>query len=107
MIAAWADVEVRFQRSPCVSRATTGTLHRGRDGDFTSQHYFLLPGNNRNPRAREQKPTAQLSQVRHPALDEKLMTVIIESGRRHAERGFRPFNCNKIKDLEAEEELKP
>ena len=29
MIASGADVEVRFQRSPCMNRATTGTLRRG------------------------------------------------------------------------------
>ncbi len=107
MIAAWTDVEVRFQRSPCLSRATTGTLHRGRDGDFTSEHDFLLPGNNRNPRAREQKTTTQLSQVRHPPLDEKLVNVIIRLGMRQADRGFLAFNCQKGMDLEVAEELKP
>jgi hypothetical protein len=107
MIAAWADVEVRFQRSPSVSCATTGTLHRGRNGDFTSEHDFLLPGNNRNPRDSEQKTTTQLSQVRRPPLDENLVTVITKLGMRQADQGFLAFNCKKGMDLEAVAELKP
>src|SRR5579862_2444293 len=48
MIASRADVEVRFQRATRVNRAATGTLRRGRNGDFASEHDSLLPGNSRN-----------------------------------------------------------
>jgi len=106
MIAARADVEVRCQNSPRMNRGATGTLHRGRDGDFTSQHDFLLPGNTRNLRANERKTTNRLSQVRHSPLDEKFVNVMIEGGRRQAKQRFIAFNRKKGGNLRVAEELK-
>jgi hypothetical protein len=106
MIASRANVEIRFQRGPCVNRAATGTLQRGRDGDFASQHDFLLPGIDRNLRANEQKTTIRLSQVPHPPLNEKSVTVIIELGRRPAKRGIVTFKYKMRQDLPEEGESK-
>ena len=85
---------------------TTGTLHRGRDGEFTSEHDFLLPGNIRSLRVSGQIPTSQLSQVRRPRLDENLVTVIIKSGRSAAGRNFHSFNDKGGKHLAADRERK-
>ena len=106
MIASRADVEIRFQSGSRVNRGTTWTLHRGRDGDFTSQHDSLLPGNTRNMRAKERKAAIRLSQVRHPSLDEKLVNVMIESGMRQANQDFIPFNRKKGRNLKVAEDLK-
>jgi hypothetical protein len=106
MIASRADVEVRFDGGPGVNRATSGTLHRGRDRDFTSEHDSLLPGNARNLRADERNKTTQLSQVRRPPLDEKMVTVIIELGRRQPKPGLVAFNCKTRKYLVEEEKWK-
>jgi hypothetical protein len=106
MIASRADIEIRFQSGSRVNRGTTWTLHRGRDGDFTSQHDSLLPGNTRNVRAKERKAANRLSQVRHPPLDEKLVNVMIESGMRRANQGFIPFNRKKGRNLKVAEDLK-
>ena len=106
MIASRAYVEVRFQSGPRMNRGASGTLHRGRDGDFTSEHDFLLPDNTRNMRANERKTTIRLSQVQHSPLDEKLVNVIIESGRRHIRRSLVPFNCKQGGNLGVAEELK-
>ncbi len=39
IVAAFrADVEALFERRAGLRRAATGTLHRGRDGDFASEH---------------------------------------------------------------------
>ena len=48
MIAFRTDVEIRFQRRTRIGRAATGTLRRRWDGDFTSEHDSLLPGNCRS-----------------------------------------------------------
>ena len=69
MIATGTDVEIGFQSGPGVNRAATGTLQGIGDGDFTSQHDSLLPGNHRSQRAGEQKTAARLSQVPQPPLD--------------------------------------
>lgn len=106
MVATRADVEICFQDGPLVNRGASGTLQGRRDRDFTSQHDFLLPGNDRDLRASERKTTVQLSQVPHPRLDEKLVTVIIELGRRAEHRGLVPFNYKKGQDLPEEVEWK-
>src|SRR4029077_16812500 len=47
MITIRADIEACVQRSARMNCAATGTLRRGRDGDFTSKHDSLLPDNHR------------------------------------------------------------
>ena len=103
MIAFRADVEVCFQSRPWVNHAASGTLHRGRDGDFASEHDSLLPDDTRNLRAGEQKTTLQLSQVRRTTLDEKMVTVIIELGRWRKNAKFAVFNYQKGKGLPEDE----
>ena len=88
MIASRADVEVRFQRGPRVNRAATGTLRRGRDGDFTSEHDSLLPGNDRNLKPTSGSRPSNYRRFGTLPLDEKLVTVIIELGRRRANARF-------------------
>ena len=62
-------------------RTTTGTPHRGRDGDFGSQRVFLLPDNDH-----VLKPISGILQIDyrrfgHQRLDEKLDCVISRSAR--------------------------